>query len=50
MRTVLPDLAMDAIAVVYPGSKRFRLNEQIEAVPLSALTDEGVFTELTGRT
>ena len=49
MRTALTDLALDAIAVVYPGSKRFRLNEQIEAVPLSVLTHEGVFAELTGR-
>ena len=50
MRTALMDLALDAIAVVYPGSKRFWLNKQIEAVPLSALSREGVFTEFTGRT
>lgn len=49
MRTALTDLALDVIAVVYPGSKRFRLNEQIEAVPLSALTREGMFAEPTGR-
>ncbi len=48
MRTGLTDLALDAIVVVYPGSKRFRLNEHIEAVPLSALTHEGVFAEPTG--
>ena len=47
MRTALTDLALDAIAVVYPGDKRFRLNEHIEAVPLSALTHEGVFVERT---
>ena len=50
MRTALMDLALDAIAVVYPGNKRFWLNKQIEAVPLSALSREGVFTEFTGRT
>lgn len=49
MRTALTDLGLDAIAVVYPGSKRFLLNEQIEAVPLSALTHEGIFAELTGK-
>ncbi len=46
MRTALTDL--DSIAVVYPGNKRFWLNEQIEAVPLSALSHEGMFVELTG--
>ena len=50
MRTALVDLALDAIAVIYPGSKRFRLDEQIEAVPLSALIHEGVFVEYTGET
>ncbi len=49
MRTALTDLALDAIAVVYPGSKRFRLGEQIEAVPLSALMHESVFAEQTGK-
>ncbi len=45
MRTALSDLALDAIAVVYPGSKRFQLNKQIEAVPLQALIHEGVFAK-----
>ncbi len=49
MRTALKDLALDAIAVVYPGSKRFRLGEQIEAVPLSALVHESVFSEQTDK-
>lgn len=34
--------------VVYPGRQRFRFNEQIVAVPLSALADEGVFAEHVG--
>ena len=49
MRTALTDLELDAIAVVYPGSKRFQLGEQIQAVPLSALIHEGVFAERTGK-
>jgi len=43
MRSALTDLALDAIVVVYPGNKRFRLDEQIEAVPLNALTLEEIF-------
>lgn len=48
MRTALTDLALDAIAVIYPGNKRFRLSEQIEAVPLGELNNEGVFEIRTG--
>jgi hypothetical protein len=29
------DLSLDRIFVVYPGAKRYRLNANIEALPLS---------------
>jgi c-di-GMP-binding flagellar brake protein YcgR len=45
VRLALADLGLGAIAVVYPGNKRFRFNEQIEAVPLNVLNREGLFTE-----
>ena len=48
MRTALTDLGLDSIAVVYPGNRRFRLNERIEAVPLSVLADEGLFVSGQG--
>ena len=37
MRVALADLELDALYVVYPGSRRYRLAERVEAVPLSAL-------------
>ncbi len=37
MRVALQDLALDALYVVYPGTRRYRLAEQVEAVPLEAL-------------
>ena len=37
MTTALQDLSLDALYVVYPGERRYRLSERIEAVPLSAL-------------
>ena len=36
MRTAHADLGLDALYVVYPGDKRYRLAEGIEAVPLDA--------------
>ena len=33
----LDDLKLSRVAVVYPGSKRFRLAERVEAVPLAQL-------------
>lgn len=39
MHIALADLALDALYVVYPGPRRYRLAERIEAVPLSALLD-----------
>lgn len=37
MQIALHDLQLDALYVVYPGSRRYRLAERIEAVPLEAL-------------
>ncbi len=43
IRSALEDLPLESVSIVYPGNKRFKLAEQVEAVPLMALTDEGVF-------
>ena len=45
IHSALADLELDSIAVVYPGNKRFRLSDQVEAVPLSAIANEGVFVD-----
>lgn len=37
MRIALNDLALDALYVVYPGERRYRLGERVEVVPLAAL-------------
>jgi uncharacterized protein len=37
MRIALQDLALDALFVVYPGPRRYRLADRAEAVPLAAL-------------
>lgn len=38
MRIALEDLKLDRIAVVYPGSQRYPLDERVEAVPLRELS------------
>ena len=43
IRSALEDLQLESVAIVYPGNKRFKLAEQVEAVPLAALASEGVF-------
>ena len=45
MRIALEDLKLERIAVVYPGTRRYRLAEQVEAVPLDAVAEgmEGLF-------
>lgn len=40
MRTALHDLRLEALYVVYPGNRRYRLAESVEAVPLAALIPE----------
>jgi predicted AAA+ superfamily ATPase len=37
MRVALNDLKLDKLYVVYPGSQRYALSEQVDVVPLSAL-------------
>ena len=37
MRIALNDLALDSLYVVYPGDRRYRLGERVEAVPLAML-------------
>ena len=41
MRVALSDLELDALYVVYPGSRRYLLAERVEAVPLGALVAQG---------
>ena len=37
MRIALNDLALDSLYVVYPGERRYRLGERVQAVPLAAI-------------
>ena len=37
MRIALQDLSLDVLYVVYPGERRYRLADRVEAVPLAAL-------------
>lgn len=41
IRTAFDDLALDKVAIVYPGAKRFALDERTEAVPLRTLAAPG---------
>jgi hypothetical protein len=41
LRIALEDLGLERIAVVYPGARRYRLGESVEAVPLKALATPG---------
>ena len=40
IRIALDDLGLQRVVVVYPGSKRFPLASQVEAIPLQALTEK----------
>jgi hypothetical protein len=40
MRIALNDLALDALYVVYPGERRYRLGERVEVVPLAAVLSQ----------
>jgi hypothetical protein len=46
MRIALEDLKLERIAVVYPGTRRYRLAERVEAVPLDAVAEgmRGLFS------
>ncbi|TAK52082.1 MAG: ATP-binding protein [Gammaproteobacteria bacterium] len=41
VRIALEDLGLDAVAVIYPGARRFHLAERVEAVPLHSLATPG---------
>ena len=41
IRIALDDLALERVAVVYPGARRYALAERVEAVPLAALAEPG---------
>lgn len=46
IRISLEDLGLERVAVIYPGSKRYPLDDRVEAVPLAAVTNgERIFTE-----
>ena len=42
MRTALMDLALEALYVVDPGTRRYRLADRVEAVPWSAVPPQGL--------
>jgi hypothetical protein len=46
IRIALEDLDLERVAVVYPGTKRYRLDDRVEAVPLAMLAEPG---QLFGR-
>ena len=41
MRIALDDLKLERVAVIYPGAKRYSLDERVEAVPLTTLAEPG---------
>lgn len=41
MRIALEDLGLERIAVIYPGPKRYRIADRVEAVPLTDLAKPG---------
>jgi hypothetical protein len=47
MRTAREDLQLEQIAVVYPGTKRYSLDDGVAAVPLNAVEEgmKGLFVK-----
>jgi len=41
IRIALEDLGLERVAVVYPGTKRYAVNERVEVVPLATLAEPG---------
>ncbi|MHB0979542.1 MAG: ATP-binding protein [Thermoleophilia bacterium] len=39
IRIALEDLGLERVAIVYPGAKRYSLNDRVEAVPLHTLAE-----------
>jgi predicted AAA+ superfamily ATPase len=47
IRNALDDLGLRRVVVLYPGSKRFPIADRVEAVPLRALAEGGLFGNRT---
>ncbi len=41
IRIALADLKLEAVAILHPGTKRYRVSERVEAVPLQTLATPG---------
>jgi predicted AAA+ superfamily ATPase len=41
IRIAVEDLGLERLAVIYPGTKRYALSEQVEVVPLATLAEPG---------
>jgi len=41
IRIALKDLGLEAVAILYPGTKRYRVSDRVEAVPLETLAKPG---------
>ena len=41
IRIALEDLELERVAIVYPGAKRYRVGERVEAVPAVTLAKPG---------
>lgn len=41
IRTALEDLGLERVAIVYPGTKRYPLSDQVDVVPLKTLSEPG---------
>jgi predicted AAA+ superfamily ATPase len=41
IRNALQDLGLEQVAVVYPGTRRYRIADRVEAVPLDSLAEPG---------
>ncbi len=48
IRIALSDLGLSRVVVVYPGIKRFRIADRVDAVPLSAVSKGSIFKESRG--
>lgn len=42
MRIALEDLKLEHLAVLYPGTQRYKLSDQVTVVPLAALAGGGM--------
>ena len=41
IRNALDELGLERVAIIYPGNKRYALDERVEVVPLAALDKPG---------